>query len=55
MMRRNIFLKVLQIVKLKKNEEINLFWVYWRKKNVHTYFKVFFPLVEIMEINEFFF
>ena len=36
MMRRNIFLKVLQCVKLKKNEENkifkNLFGVYWKKK-----------------------
>ena len=47
MMRRNIFLKVLRCVKLKKNEEF--IWGILKKKNVYTYFKVFFQLLEINE------
>ena len=45
MMRRNIFLKVLQCVKLKKNEENkffkNLFGVYWKKMDEYNFWDIF--------------
>ena len=46
MMRRNIFLKVLQCVKLKKKNFHKFIWGIPEKKKVYTYLKVFFQLLK---------